>query len=392
MEPRLAALAKDSFRTRFGGDPDHVAFAPGRVNLIGEHTDYNAGYVLPMGIGKGAAVAFRPRADRMVHAHSAAFGDAPGFALDALLAPATARDWSAYVAGVAWALGASGRAVPGLDLAIASDVPIGAGLSSSAALEVALACAFVAAAGLPWDATEIAPLCQKAENEFVGVRCGVMDQFAAAVSRQGCALLLDCRSLRAEFVALPASAAIVVMDTGVRRGLAGSAYNDRRAACEAAVAALRGVDKTVRALRDVSLDALEAARQLMDEVAFRRARHIVVENVRPVAMAQALRKDDLERAGALMNDSHTSLRDLFEVSCGELDLISDLARRHAACFGARMTGAGFGGCAVALVERGGADSFMSEVAEAYARQSGREGSLFACRPEAGARLLDSSLP
>jgi galactokinase len=387
LDPRLGDLARHTFRTRFGGEPKQLAFAPGRVNLIGEHTDYNDGYVLPMGIAKGAAVAFRPRVDRMVHAHSAAFGEAAPFAFDRLVAPATSRDWSAYVAGVAWALTASGREVPGLDLAIASDLPIGAGLSSSAALEVALARAFVAAAELPWDPALVAPLCQKAENDFVGMRCGVMDQFAAAASQEGCALLLDCRSLRTEAVAIPAAAVIVVMDTGVRRGLAGSAYNDRRAACEEALAVLRTRDSKISALRDVSLEQLQASRDRMPAVAFRRAAHVVVENLRPVAMAEALGKNDLPAAGRLMNESHVSLRDLFQVSCPELDTVSQLARTHSACFGARMTGAGFGGCAVALVESGSADTFSREIARAYRARTDREPAFFACLPEAGARLV-----
>ena len=387
MDPDLARKAGDTFRARFGGEPSQVSFAPGRVNLIGEHTDYNDGYVLPMGIERGAAVAFRARADRVVHAQSEAFGAARAIELDGLTAPANGKDWSAYVAAVAWALAESGRAVPGLDLAIASDVPIGAGLSSSAALEVALARAFAAAAGLDWDATAMAALCQRAENEFVGMRCGVMDQFAAAMSQAGCALLLDCRSLVTESVPLPESAAIVVMDTGVRRGLAGSAYNDRRAACEEAVAVLRGRDPSVRALRDVSLEDLEPVRDWLSPVVFRRAAHVVAENLRPVAMASALGCGDLGAAGQLMNESHASLRDLYEVSCSELDAISALARAHRACFGARMTGAGFGGCAVALVDRGSADVFVGEVGAGYRAETGREPSLFVCVPEAGARLV-----
>jgi len=234
----------------------------------------------------------------------------------------------------------------------------------------------------------MAKLGQKAENRYVGMNCGLMDQFASAVSREGCALLLDCRSLAAEPVPVPAGAAVVVMDTGARRALAGSAYNDRRSACEAAVAALRALDPRIRALRDVSAELLERGAHRLDPIVLKRARHVVPENLRPREMADALRAGDLARAGRLMNDSHASLRDLYEVSCAELDLLTDLARAQPGCYGARMTGAGFGGCAVALVREGDVAAFGTAVLAAYRAKVDLPAAWFACRPMAGARLLD----
>lgn len=387
MDPTLISGLRASFAEVFAGAPPRVAFAPGRVNLIGEHTDYNDGFVLPMAISRGVAVAFRPRTDRVIRAHSTSLAAITTIALDDL--GSTSRtDWAAYIAGVAWALIEEGRDVAGLDLCVAADLPIGAGLSSSAAIEVAVARAFAAAGGWAFDRVQAARLCQRAENEFVGVQCGVMDQFASAVSEQGCALLLDCRSLRHEPVPIPASAVVVVVDTGVRRRLTSGAYNDRRAACDAAVAALRAKGPHIRALRDVDAALLERAGSLMTEVVFRRARHVVAENLRPVLMADALRRGDLGAAGVLMNDSHASLRDLYEVSCPELDLLAGIARDHEACFGARMTGAGFGGCAVALVDRGGSEAFAADIVQRYGAMSGLPTWAWISEPEAGASLVD----
>ena len=387
MDPKLISGLRTAFAEVFAGAPPRVAFAPGRVNLIGEHTDYNDGFVLPMAISRGVAVAFRPRTDRVIRAYSTSLGATTTMSLDDL--DSTSRtDWAAYIAGVAWALTAERRDMPGLDLCVAADLPIGAGLSSSAAIEVAVARAFAAAGGWAFDPVQAARLCQRAENEFVGVQCGVMDQFASAASEEGCALLLDCRSLRHEPVPIPDSAVVVVMDTGVRRRLTSGAYNDRRAACDAAVTAVRAVDPAIRALRDVDAALLERAKGGMTDMVFQRARHVVAENVRPVLMADALRQGDLAAAGALMNDSHASLRDLFEVSCPELDLLAGIARRHGACFGTRMTGAGFGGCAVALVDRGGSGAFAGEVVARYGAESGLPTWAWTCEAEAGASLVD----
>jgi galactokinase len=374
------------FARAFGeGPPARIALAPGRVNLIGDHTDYNVGFVLPMAIDRYVSVAFRPRDDRRLRAVASAFEETREADLDGLDAE-RGTGWMAYVAGVAWALRQSGARLVGLDLAIHSTVPVAAGLSSSAALELAVARALAHAATHEWDPVAMALNCQRAENDFVGMKCGIMDQYSIACAEAGAAVLLDCRSLGSRSVGIPTTAAVVVMDTGVARSLVGSAYNERRAACEAAVATIAGIAPGVASLRDVDRALLERAATRLPDTAYRRAAHVVEENWRPVRMAEALARGDLEAAGREMDDSHASLRDLYEVSSRELDLITALARAHPACYGARMTGAGFGGCAVALVKAGRADAFVSEVERAYREASSTHGTLFVCRPVAGARL------
>jgi galactokinase len=323
----------------------------------------------------------------VLRAHSVAYGETRELSLAARSRPRT-PDWTSYIAGVAWSLANAGHDLSGLDLVVDADLPIGAGLSSSAALEVATARALADAAGLAWNPVAMAQLCRTAENNFVGVSCGLMDQYASAASVEGCALLLDCRSAEAVPVGIPESAAIVVMDTGARRELVSSAYNDRLAACQAALQTLRGLYPNLRTLRDVTAQQLEAARGRLDPLLHRRAQHVVAEIERPVAMAAALERGDLDAAGRLMDESHASLRDLYEVSSPELELACRLARAHPACFGARMTGAGFGGCAVALVARAGADAFAGEVEAAYRAESRLPGVFLLSRPEAGARLFD----
>ena len=368
-----------------GREPAGVAVAPGRVNLIGEHVDYNDGFVLPMAIDRGVVVAFAPRSDRVVRAHAAAFGETRELAADAAASDARSG-WLAYLAGVVLAMRRAGVAVGGADLAIASDLPIGAGLSSSAALELSIARALAASAALAWDPRRMALIAWDAERDFVGVACGVMDQFASAMSQAGSALLLDCRSLDARPVPIPSSAAIVVMDTGVGRALASSGYNDRRAACQRAVAAVRTIAPDVRALRDVDAALLSRARRAMDDDAYRRASHVVGEIPRPAAMAAALGAGDLAAAGRLMDESHASLRDRFDVSCPELDAMVAAARAHPSCVGARLTGAGFGGCAIALVEAAEVERFVAATARRYEAAAGRPGSLFPVRPSQGAHL------
>ncbi len=387
IDPLLLRRACKRFDERFGAAGRRVAVAPGRVNLIGEHTDYNDGFVLPMAIGKAAVVVFRPRDDRLLRGYSVAFDEEQQLALDSLTPPG-GSSWISYVAGVAWAFASEGLPTRGLDVVVDGDVPIGAGLSSSAALELATARALAETAGLPWDAVRMAKLGQKAENGYVGMNCGIMDQFASAACEEGKALLLDCRSLETQPVPVPARAAVVVMDTGARRQLAGSAYNDRRAACERVVAAISRSRRDVRALRDVSMSQLEAARASLDPTDFQRASHVVPENTRPVELAKAFAKDDLALAGRLMNDSHSSLRDLYAVSSEELDLITEIARRQPSCYGARMTGAGFGGCAVALVDASAVEAFAAAVLPAYKARIDLPAALYPCRPEAGARLLE----
>jgi galactokinase len=378
---------RERFARALGRAATGLAIAPGRVNLIGEHTDYNDGFVFPMAIDRAVGAAFAPRDDRRLRVHAVAFDETREIALDGL-APGAADGWLGYAAGVAWALQEAGHAVSGADLAIDSDVPMGSGLSSSAALELAVARALAATSELPWVPVQMARLAQRAESGFVGVNCGLMDQLASALGEEGHALLLDCRSLETRSVVVPEQAVVVVMDTAAPRSLAGSAYNERRAACEVAVAALRVLEPGIAALRDVDAALLERGRDRMDALVFRRASHVVPECRRPEALAARLEAGDLDGAGRLMDESHASLRDLYEVSCAELETMTALARARDGCFGARLTGAGFGGCAIALVEREAAPGFAKEVEAAYRDATGLPGQLYACRATAGARLLD----
>ena len=391
MDDPLLPLARETanaFGARFGRPPSGVAVAPGRVNLMGDHTDYNDGFVLPMALGLGTAFAFAPRDDERLRVHFAAGGGTFEVPLADLKAPGGSSSLS-YVAGVAWALREKGHPVRGLDALVAGSLPIGAGLSSSASLELAAARALSSASGLRWDAVAMAQISQHAENDYVGLSCGIMDQYAAAAALEGTALLLDCRSLEARPVPVPDHAMVVVMDTGSRRGLTSSTYNERRASCEKAVRALSALRPGLRALRDVDEALLRSGKDRLDAITYARAAHVVAESQRPRAMAKAFEIGDLETAGRLMDDSHASLRDLYEVSSPELDLITELARAHPACHGARLTGAGFGGCAVALVRTRAADAFVAEVTAAYRKQRPdlSSSALFGCRPSAGARIV-----
>lgn len=377
-------LIASRFSEEFGTPPTILASAPGRVNLVGEHTDYNDGFVLPMAIDRRTWVAASRRSDDRVVAHADGTGEShevPG----GPPAPGRRR-WTDYVAAMLQVMRDDGYAAPGLNLFIESTVPIGAGLSSSAALELALARVIATAAGGAWEPSHVARLAQRAENEFVGVRCGIMDQLIAAAGHAGTALLVDCRSLQARPVAVPDAVTIVVMDTGVRRTLSATDYNARRTVCEYVVSRIRSVATDVRALRDVQPSLLETARLLLDDTAYRRAKHVVEENTRPAALAIALGAGDYRRAGAILDASHASLRDLYEVSSVHLDLVCDEARAHPACYGARMTGAGFGGCAIALVAREGVADFIAQVQPRYEARSYQRAGFFPVRPDAGARL------
>ncbi|MEW6074211.1 MAG: galactokinase [Planctomycetota bacterium] len=367
------------FTDRYGEPPRFLVRAPGRVNLIGEHTDYNDGFVLPMAIDRDTWIALRPRDDGAVRLYSMLHEEEAALALADLR---HGEGWPEYPAGVAWALQEAGNALAGWEGVTGCDVPLGAGLSSSAAFELAVARSFAAVSDLAWDAPAIARLCQRAENRWVGVNCGIMDQMISAVGRAGRAVLIDCRSLECEAVPLPPGTAVVVLDTATRRGLVDSAYNERRAQCEEAARAFG-----VPALRDVSPAAFTERSAALAPTTRRRARHIVFENERTLEAAAAMRAGDAQRLGALMDASHASLRDDFEVSSRELDLMVDAAQRIEGCLGARMTGAGFGGCAVALVEADAAESFSRRVAADYAAAAGRELSIHICRAAGGAELV-----
>lgn len=364
------------FAEAFGAPAEVVARGPARVNLIGEHTDYNDGWVLPVAIPYEVDVAARARDDRRVRLRALDLGEEAEFDLGAT-EPSDAL-WLRYPQGVAVKLQEAGRSLRGMDAAYTGDVP-SSGLSSSAAVEVAFAHAFAAVSGLSLTIPEMAVIARRAENEWVGVPSGVMDQFISAGGREGHALLLDCRSLEYELIPinLP-GVAIVVIDTGVRRELASSEYTVRRADCEAAVEALRPALPGIRALRDVTPEQLEEHADLLSAVQLRRARHVVAENARTLEAAQALREGDASRMGALMRASHESLRDLYEVSSPELDAVVEIAGDVPGVIGARMTGAGFGGAAVALAEEGAVEPLRRALAEEYPPRAGREAAVFVC--------------
>jgi galactokinase len=368
------------FKRRFGSSPPIVVRAPGRVNLIGEHTDYNDGFVLPMAIDRAAWIALRPRADKRVVVYSLDKGQSLEFAIETM--QNNGLGWGEYLKGVAWALQEAGYDLRGWQGVVAGDVPIGAGLSSSAALELATARAFATVSDFPWDAPAMARLCQKAENEWVGMNCGIMDQMISAAGVAGHALLIDCRSLETQLVPLPPDTVVVVLDTTTRRGLVDSAYNERRAQCEAAARFFN-----VPALREVSVEQFEAKADALDEMTRRRARHVVTENARTLQAAEAMRQGDAVNLGNLMNASHTSLRDDFEVSNNELNAMVECAQKQDACYGARMTGAGFGGCAVALVHTEAAEAFVGTMSNCYQAATGLNPSLYICAATNGAEVI-----
>jgi galactokinase len=361
--------------------------APGRVNLIGEHTDYNDGFVFPAAIGFSCWVAIAPRDDRKLVLYSENFDESVESNLDDLGVRATGK-WADYPVGAAWALQQAGYRLRGANLYIVGDVPLGAGLSSSAAVEVSTAFALLEAANQPIELKALALLCQRAENEFVGARCGIMDQFISCHGRAGKALLLDCRSLDFQLLELPAGARLVICNTMVSHKLETSGYNVRRAECEEGVRLLSKTNPQIRALRDVSLDDLEKHRGMLSEVVYRRCRHIVTENARTLATAAALRTGDSGALRQLMADSHRSLRDDFEVSCRELDIMVELAMQQPGVLGARMTGGGFGGCTINLVRASEADGFCERVAQGYESATGYHPDVYVCEASQGVGMVE----
>lgn len=368
------------FFREFGEPPAILVRAPGRVNLIGDHTDYNDGFVLPLAIDRSIWIALSPRDDRKVHVTSIDFGETASFALDDLKRGDPA--WIEYLKGTAWALESSGYRVTGWQGVMSSDVPIGAGLSSSAAVELATARAFAEISDFEWEPPTMARLAQRAENGWVGMNCGIMDQMISAVGLDGHAILIDCRTLVTRAVPVPKSMIVVIMDTATRRGLVDSAYNERRAQCES-VAAFFGVE----ALRDVTLEMFQAQSHELDPTAVRRARHVITENARTLAAADAMSAGDGEALGQLINESHASLRDDFEVSTPTVDVMVEIAQEQAGCLGARMTGAGFGGCAVALVDRRQGDDFVMNIAAEYTRRTGLTPQIYVIKATDGAAVM-----
>ncbi len=369
----------ETFEQHFGVSPSFLVRAPGRVNIIGEHTDYNEGYVLPLAIERAIHIALRPRADSLVRVHSLDYNESAEF--DASAPQRGGPAWVEYIRGMAWVMQQDGLPLRGWDGVMSGDIPRGAGLSSSAALEIAAGLAFAAASDRMPAPAKLAALAQRAENEWVGVRCGIMDQMACAASKENHALLLDCRTLVYEHIPLPPGLSIAILDTATRRGLVDSAYNERRAACERAAQTLG-----VRALRDVSEADFRSRAGALDETTRRRARHVVGENERVLQAVEALRRGDIPALGRLLDASHASLRDDFEVSSEALNTIVEIARRQPGCYGARMTGAGFGGCAVALVATEAAESFSRTVVQHYHQAIGLEASIYITHAYPGASV------
>ena len=382
-ERTVQSLAEDFVR-RFGEAPA-IYQAPGRVNLIGEHTDYNEGFVMPAAIGLYTRVAVTARSDGKLFIRSENFSEEATFRLDHLPARGSGH-WSDYVVGVAKVLAESGIRWTGANLLICGDVPLGAGLSSSASVEVAVGCALMDLAGQKTDRTRLARLCQQAENEFVGARCGIMDQFVVSHGKRDHALLLDCRSLEYRLLPLREDARLVVCNTMVRHSVAGGEYNQRRAECEAGVAYLSKHFQGVLALRDATLEELATLHGKMPDKILRRCRHVISENARVVLAAAALTRNELGTFGNLMRESQQSLRDDYEVSCAELDWMVQLAEQAKGVHGARMTGGGFGGCTINLVDAGCVDAFRESVREGYERATGRKPEIYVCSPADGVGL------
>lgn len=358
---------KKQFQQFFSGEP-HIFRAPGRVNLIGEHTDYNEGFVMPAAIDFYTWLAFAPRSDSTINIRSQDLPEQISIDLADDLAPTHA--WSDYVLGVVDQIRRAGSPITGADIYIHGEVPMGAGLSSSAAIEVATGLAALGVNGHQVDRTELALLCQRAENQFVGMRCGIMDQFISCWGKRDHALMLDCRSMEFRLLPVPADARMVICNTMVKHEHASGEYNQRRAACEEGVRILKQHLPGIRSLRDVLRSDLERNRSKLPEVIYRRCRHVVTENARVEEAALALAGPDLSRFGKLMAESHVSLRDDYEVSCRELDIMVELAQKQPGVYGARMTGGGFGGCTINLVRASEAENFRKHMASAYEQATG----------------------
>jgi galactokinase len=373
----------EKFARLYGSEAQFVR-APGRVNLIGEHTDYNDGFVLPAALPMHTTVGVAPRPDRRLVLHSQNYTETVEYDMGAL--PSQPRDhWSDYVVGVTTKLLEQGIRLPGANLLIDGNVPHGSGLSSSASLEVAVCQALLESAHEEMLGVDMARLCQRAENEFVGARCGIMDQFISVHGREDHALLLDCRSLSYQHRPIPEDVRLVICNTMVRHSHAGGGYNERRRECEMAADFFAQKIPGVKALRDVSLSDLEKHGKDLPENVRKRARHVITEIARVLEAAEALTRDDAARFGELMRESHASLRDDFEVSCRELDVMVDLASHVEGVYGARMTGGGFGGCTISLVRNENVQEFQSKVAEGYEKATGLRPEIYVCTAADGVK-------
>ncbi len=397
---RLSSI-KGKFEDAFGSPPTFIASAPGRVNLIGEHTDYNDGYVFPVAIDKYINIAVRERSDRRVVVHALDVNESWDFCLDTLPSiPRQAPAWSRYLIGVASLLQAAEKKIAGIDAVITGDVPIGAGLSSSAALSVAATLAFLTAGSetemliSEKDKTELAELCQRVEHEFAGVKCGIMDQTISLLGQENCGLFLDCRSLTYEQVPLNLTDHVIaICNTRVKRELAASEYNKRRAECEKGVEILSQWLPGITSLRDITLPDFKKHEEELPALTQKRCRYVIEENTRVVEAVSVLKArnqqtdESLIAFGNLMNASHNGLRDDYQVSCMELDLLTDIARDITGVVGSRMTGAGFGGCTVSIVHKDALAAFESHVTTGYHEKIGVEPEIYLCHVSGGAHVF-----
>ena len=373
------------FEEKFGAKPEYYFQSPGRVNLIGEHTDYNDGFVLPCAINYQAMIAATPRDDNKIVATAASFnGQVIEFDLALPIEPSKDASWSNYIRGVVTALLERGMTLRGANLAIAGNVPQGAGLSSSACLEVVTGLALTQMAGLGVSLKDLALISQEAENRYVGVNCGIMDQMVSACGEHGHAMLLDCRSLETRTAAIPQGAAVVIINSNKKRGLVDSEYNTRRQQCEAVARHF-----AVKALRDLTVADLDAKRSELDEVAYRRALHVVTENARTLEAAEVLARGDLKRMGVLMAESHASMRDDFEITVPAIDAIVEIVKEVIGDEGGvRMTGGGFGGCVVSLVREDKVEAIRQAVADQYEERSGGlVADIYVCKASQGASVM-----
>jgi galactokinase len=388
MESATAQL-KDLFAQRFGpGGKLHVIRAPGRVNLIGEHTDYNDGFVFPMAIEPHVLLVCRTRDDGVVRVVSTHYPDQIEFSVQQKIARGEPA-WGNYFRGVAAELLAAGIPLTGMDLLLDNTLPVGGGLSSSAAIEVATAMAFLTLAGLTMDPARLALVCQKAEHEYALMPCGIMDQTIVATGRKGYAVLLDCRDLSRHYVTIdPLELRVIIVNSMVKHELTGSEYPERRKQCEQGVAFFQKDNPQIKALRDVTMTQLEAAAGKLPEVVYRRCRHVISENARTTEAAKLLNKRRYEEAGELMVKSHNSLRDDYEVSAPELDFLVAEALKIKGVYGSRMTGGGFGGCTVSLVQPRHVEGFASAIEQAFEQKFKIKPTVFATSAAAGVSVIE----
>jgi galactokinase len=377
---------REKFLELYGVAPEGLYRAPGRVNLIGEHTDYNEGFVMPAALDMYTYVAARPRADRKLRAYSMNFQQSFETSLDDIR-PGKTGAWNDYVRGVAGVLESLGQRLKGADLVILGEVPLGAGLSSSAAIEVATALALLGISRIDLGRTEIAQVCQKAEHLYTETRCGIMDQFISCHGREGHALELDCRSLEFQLLALPWSVQLVICNSMVKHEHATGEYNSRRAECEAGVQALQKAMPGIRSLRDVTAAELEKHRDLLSPVIYQRCRHVITENDRVQQAANALERENVQEFGRLMFESHRSLRADYQVSCRELDVLVEAAAPLKGVYGARMTGGGFGGCTINLVQTEHVQEFRETILRGYEAETGIRPQIFFSKASQGAEAL-----